>query len=232
MTEKTNDIIKIVLISGFVIILIVLAATYGMGNFMGIKPSGSNSVIDIVTLSPTPIPTVAPIYPSVITYTVSAATTSNGQLEIDTSTGEILYCTDYATWQKQLPLFTYTAMISGRASNGVMIISSAQLISQPSRTLVIGQDAHYPTYYHYGGKYYQYDGNEIDPMQFKQVKGEHLIEGRPPNYNIYHPPTEFYYHYDNKYWQCIGGTCSAISISRVPAYVTIHETMPPFNRKY
>ena len=132
-----------------------------------------------------------PAYPSVLTFTV-LSTTSNGRYQVTTTSGNILYFTDYSVWNRMYPRSTYTATLIGAAQNGAYLVGTVTLLSgyydddyyggtfgyQNTRYVAVRQDL--PTYWHYQNKYYQCDKTACDPMIYKQIIGERINEGRPP----------------------------------------------------
>lgn len=150
-----------------------------------------------VTTAATPVVST-PAYPSVLTFTVLSTTTSNGRYQVTTTSGNILYFTDYSVWNRMYPRSTYTATLVGM-ENGAYQVGTVTLLSgstgyygnyydddyyggtfgyQNTRYVSVRQDL--PTYWHYQNKYYQCDKTACDPMIYKQIIGERINEGRPP----------------------------------------------------
>ena len=68
-------------------------------------------------------------YPYVIEFTVLSTTVVNGNYEVLTTDGRILYFTDFNTWNSMYPRDTYTGTIIGIEPNGVYDIGTVNLIS-------------------------------------------------------------------------------------------------------
>ncbi len=127
-----------------------------------------------VTAISTPTPTPTPIPVSAITFTV-LSTSSSGNYEATTTTGQILYCNDYYSWSLLLPRNTYTATISGNIITNIVLIRSASYYAY---------DYDYPYFYSDNGRYYQCDRDRCDVVSWKQVRGQRVYQGRPTTHNI------------------------------------------------
>ena len=125
----------------------------------------------VVTTVPTAVPTS--IYPSIIQFTVLSTTVANGHYSVFTTTGQTLYMPDYYSWNSLWPRNTYTATVIGTEPNGALDVSTINLVSTPSS---------YPMYFHYNLNYYQYDGQIVDLVHWKETIGHPVIEGRPPGF--------------------------------------------------
>jgi hypothetical protein len=67
--------------------------------------------------------------PSVIEFTVLSTTVMNGNYEVLTTDGRILYFTDFDTWNNLYPRNTYTGTVVGEEANGAYDIGTVNLIS-------------------------------------------------------------------------------------------------------
>ena len=123
----------------------------------------------VVTASPTPSPI------SAITFTV-LSTSSSGNYEATTTTGQILYCNDYYSWSMLLPRNTYTATISGNIITNIVLIHS-------DHYYVYDEYDEYPYFYSENGRYYQCDRDRCDVVSWKQVRGQRVYR-RQPSHNI------------------------------------------------
>lgn len=121
-----------------------------------------------------PAPAVVPTsaaYPAIIDFTVLSTTVANGHYSVYTTTGQTIYMPDFYSWNSLWPQNTYTATITGAETNGALDVGTINLVSTRSS---------YPVYYHYNLNYYQYDGHTVDPVTWKEITGNRVIEGRPP----------------------------------------------------
>jgi len=135
----------------------------------------------VATPTPAPAPTVAQaLYPTVIEFTVLSTTIANGHYTVYTTTGQTVYMPDFYSWNSLLPQNTYSATITGAEANGALDASTVNLISLHYPT-GFGQVYSYPVYYHYNGNYFQYDGHSSTPVAQKEVTGQRVIDGQPPN---------------------------------------------------
>jgi hypothetical protein len=107
----------------------------------------------IVVVQPTPVPTPTPEVPTTIVFTV-LTTTASPNYEVTTTTGQILFCTDYYTWNMLVPRSTYSAVISGST------ISSPVLIRSGNDEMV--QYSNYPVNYYPVNERLVRDKNNID----------------------------------------------------------------------
>lgn len=161
---------------------------------------------DTVVYTPAPAPAVTTLpvatisYPSVLTFTVLSTTTSNGRYQVTTTSGNILYFADYATWNSMYPQNSYTATLIGTdgvAYNVGSVVwkgspygyyqqrdytyydSEHPFNYQRPPNYMINTDQ-YPTYWYYENSYYQCDRYTCDKVSHKQADGELLHYGRPP----------------------------------------------------
>jgi hypothetical protein len=132
------------------------------------------------TPTPTPVPTQVQIsYPTVLTFTALSTTTANGRYQITTTQGQILYISDYTTWNAIELQATYTATIVGM-DGSAYDVGEINLIN---RRYQYWQNYNYNDgvkYYRYLDNYYQCDYNSCDHVSWKQASGERVIEGYPP----------------------------------------------------
>jgi len=207
ITIDTKHIMEVVVI---IFAIIGVAAIMGMG-ISGISNHYATIVVPVqpqVQVTSTPIP--VPNYPSVLTFTVLSTTTSNGHYQVTTTAGNILYFSDYTTWQSMILRATYTGTLVG-TDGSAYLIGSAVLISYPMDGYYCNPYSQYcngyydnngyygtypyhssyndnneyyspyPTYYHYGTGYYQCDKTSCSPVAYKQVSGEIVYNGKPPH---------------------------------------------------
>ncbi len=129
----------------------------------------------VATAAPTAAPVVQPAsaYPTVMQFTVLSTTVANGHYTAFTTLGQMLYLPDYYSWNALWPRSTYVATITGVEANGAFDVSTINLVSTPYD---------FPVYFHdpYTNTYWQWDGYSADKISYKQVRGERIIEGRPP----------------------------------------------------
>jgi len=176
-----HGLIKFLAIIGLIAVLIV----------------GWGCVSDRTTVISAPsvtTPTVATIsYPSVLTFTVLSTTTSNGRYQVTTTSGNILYFADYATWNSMYPQNAYTATLVGTDGVGYNVGTVVRISSYGSynnRQVDYTRSGYYdspnyasrsyPTYWYYKNSYYQCDNLVCDQVSHKQTDGETLTYGRPP----------------------------------------------------
>jgi len=118
----------------------------------------------------------------VISFTVLSTTIINGNNEILTTDGRILYTTDYSTWGAMYPGDTYTATVIGVEANGALDIASATLVSTAY---------YYPrgVYLRYGYPAYLQDGyyyhGYTPPHDYPPHNPPHY---NPPHNNPFNPP--------------------------------------------
>lgn len=218
MVEVTVDtkvigdlIIKILACIGVIAIAVVMVA-----GIMNVRSAAIPATpVPVPTIVPTPVPTpaptpaviTAPAYPSVLTFVVLSATTSNGKYQVTTTSGNMLYFLDYATWSVIRPRATYTATLVGMEGSAYQV-GTVNLLRSPIdyyynslNTYYYGSSTpyyydepydynydrsnyysgtDYPTYWHYGSRYYQCDKVGCDPMNYKQTIGEIVHQGYPP----------------------------------------------------
>jgi hypothetical protein len=130
----------------------------------------------VVTTSPTPSPI------SAITFTV-LSTSSSGNYEATTTTGQILYCNDYYSWSMLLPRNTYTATISGNIITNIVLIHSESYYVYDDYDEYDEYDD-YPYFYSENGRYYQCDRDRCDVVSWKQIGGQRVYRGNPTTHNI------------------------------------------------
>lgn len=177
-----HSIIKILAIIGLIAVLLI-----GWGYVNENHTSVSTPVVTT--------PTVATIsYPSVLTFTVLSTTTSNGRYQVTTTSGNILYFSDYQTWDSMYPQNSYTATLVGTDGVGYNV-GTVTWIGSPYGYYGNHQQVHYytqpddyyawkpyeyPKYYYYDGNFYQCDRYVCDEISYKQAIGENLNYARPP----------------------------------------------------
>jgi hypothetical protein len=152
------------------------------------------------TVTTLPVATIS--YPSVLTFTVLSTTTSNGRYQVTTTSGNILYFADYATWNSMYPQNSYTATLVGTDGVGYNVgtvvwesspygyynnqqvdytyydnLHPTRYSGRPINYYTTDQ---YPTYWYYENSYYQCDRYTCDKVSHKQADGETLHYGRPP----------------------------------------------------
>jgi hypothetical protein len=114
----------------------------------------TNGALDVGTVNRVSLPATVPVltggvqtsqYPYVIEFTVLSTTVVNGNYEVVTTAGQILYLSDFNTWNSLIQQNTYTATITGLESNGAYDIGTVNLISPVFyyQRRVYSQDAHY-----------------------------------------------------------------------------------------
>jgi len=169
----TNKIVEKVSLLLAVVGLIAIVIITGFGVIGYI----THQDIPVIT---TPVVT-APAYPTVFTFTVLSTTTSNGRYQATTTGGNIMYFADYMTWNRMYPQYTYTATLIGMDGIGYKV-GTVNLISTNDNyyTHPTTRYTDLPSYWRYGGKFYQCDTTACDPMTYKQIAGEYVNEGRPP----------------------------------------------------
>jgi hypothetical protein len=113
----------------------------------------------IVVVQPTPVPTPTPAVPTTIVFTV-LTTTASPNYEVTTTTGQILFCTDYYTWNALVPRSTYSAVISGST------ISSPVLIRSGNDEMV--QYSNYPTNYYPVNERRTRDKNDVYVREWRK----------------------------------------------------------------
>jgi len=87
-------------------------------------------------------------YYAVIEFTVLSTTLVNGNYEVLTTDGRILYLADYNSWRGMVPREAYSGTVIGREANGVYDIGTVNLISTANyyqRVVYLG-DVHSPVY--------------------------------------------------------------------------------------
>lgn len=180
MTQITIDVERGITICfallGAAVFLIMII--FMLGNMFYHQDKVENVVVS------TPL---APTFPSTLDFVVLSTSTSNGKYSVMTTAGNIIYMQDYYTWDRIQPQNEYRVNIVGEDQGAYIAGKNFQLIrSVYSNRLTYGYDSSvygkYPTYYHYKGTYYSYDGITLDPMMYKQVVNERIIEGLPYNY--------------------------------------------------
>jgi hypothetical protein len=135
------------------------------------------------------------IRPDNITFVV-LSTTMNGDYQVTTTDGKLLYMNDYETWNKMLPKSKYKANIIGYKDESYLIGNDIQLIQpgkdyyqiQPDYPIDIRVDDTYPKYYHWKNAYYSYNGKRTDKVDWNRIKFIPLsktIEGKPPGYGVW-----------------------------------------------
>jgi hypothetical protein len=98
----------------------------------------TNGALDVGTVNRVSLPVNVPAltggvqtsqYSNIIEFTVLSTSIVNGQYEVLTTAGQILYVPYFNTWNSLVPQNTYTATITGLESNGAYDIGSINLIS-------------------------------------------------------------------------------------------------------
>lgn len=219
---KSKELFEITLVG---VVVILLAAMISIaGCTISIEtPYGDIETVQVTTQTPTPFPTVTPtptpIYkPSTIMFTVlkanAASPNSGNQLDryysVLTTDGDILVFTDFYRWDEMIPQQTYNCNIVNSLSGygrTVYSVTNCEIYKYSYRAQVLEPTTFYRyNYTHYydphTGRYYLRDWN--DDLTYS------------------------YYHYYNQYWECFNGYyCDTITLSQIPAYVTIYESPPP-----
>jgi len=169
----TNKIIEKISLLFAIVGFITIAIITGFG-IAGYAMQLDDPVITIPAI-------VAPTYPTVFTFTVLSTTTSNGRYQVTTTGGNILYFENYVTWNRMYPQYTYTATLIGMDGIGYKV-GTVNLISTNDNyyTHPTARYNDLPSYWRYGGKFYQCDTTACDPMTYKQIAGGYVNEGRPP----------------------------------------------------
>ncbi|MEN6396652.1 MAG: hypothetical protein ABFC78_09240 [Methanoregula sp.] len=185
---ETDTIKKAILYIFAIVGVLAIISMMVMGMVDRYCPPTQQAVIPaaepVTPSAPTIVPTVVPTsaYPMVIEFTVLSTTVANGHYTVYTTLGQTLYMRDYYSWNSLWPRSTYTATITGMEANGALDVSTVNLISIPYNS---------PVYFHDGNTntYWQWDGYTTDKISYKQVRGEQVIEGRPPytSYSVANP---------------------------------------------
>lgn len=159
------------LVVGAFIVLVIIAC--GIVIYNAGRDSGAPAA---QTTLPTPAATPMPSVPTTITYEVQSTTTSGGVLLVITVDGRSLVMPDYPTWDNQIPGDWYTAQQVSTDAQGRIYVTVPNLVSEP--VPVYGND--YPHYYYYQNRYWQDDGHNIDRVSYKEIRGEYVRYGQPP----------------------------------------------------
>ena len=179
----SDTIVKVFFICAMVIFILSIGIV--IGAYIENHSTKPTATVQPTPSQPTPIVTPTPLptssYPSVLTFTVLSTTTSTGHYQIKTTAGQVLYCSDYYVWNGFSPGNTYTADIDGTEGEAYLI-SKAVFIGGNEHNYVepVVYFSDYPRYYYYNGIYYQYDGDDVDEISWKQARGERIIYGKPP----------------------------------------------------
>ncbi|MGA2161770.1 MAG: hypothetical protein ABSG28_06200 [Methanoregula sp.] len=130
----------------------------------------ANGALDVGTVNRVSLPiTVSALtggvqasqYPYVIEFTVLSTSVVNNNYEVLTTAGQMLYLSDFNTWNSLLQQNTYTATITGLESNGAYDIGTVNLIS--------------PVFYYQRGVY-----PRGAPSQFDHSPVYHAPANNPP----------------------------------------------------
>ena len=159
---------RYLLIAGCIVFVLMVC---GAGIYIAGHIAGATQ-----TTLPIPAATPAPSVPTTITYEVQSTTTSGGVLLVITVDGRSLVMPDYPTWDNQIPGDWYTAQQVSTDAQGRIYVTVPNLVSEP--VPVYGND--YPHYYYYQNRYWQDDGHNIDRVPYKEIRGEYVRYGQPP----------------------------------------------------
>ena len=177
---------KYVAIVGVIVLALICIGLgiYGAGHSAGLSETKTTEIAAIATPVPTVVATASP-YPPAITFTVLSTTTSSGHYQVLTTTGQILYCNNYYSWNGIEPQDSYTATVTGTDGSAYLISNPVMIAQHYSYTNY--RDSYYDSvrYYNYNGQYWQCDGNLCDLVSWKQTRGERIIYGKPPTYGSY-----------------------------------------------
>jgi len=134
----------------------------------------------VATPEPTAVPTAqsTAAYQSLIQFTVISTTVADGHYSAYTTLGQTLYLPDYYSWDSLWPRSTYVATITGIEANGALDIGTINLVQTPYD---------FPVYFHdpNTNTYWRWDGYTSEKISYSQVRGERIIEGRPPSVSCY-----------------------------------------------
>ena len=159
------------------IIVISIIAIMGVGAFL-FAPHSTPPTVIVTTPAPTPTP--APLETTNV-LTVTLMTTSGGFPQIGVQEDDRCFWLSYNDYDNIRLGDRVRFTINGKHNlyNNVQYnVVSVNIISHRYDRYY----NNYPRYYHYQGRYYQYDGHTVDPMTWKQIRGEEIIEGMPPYY--------------------------------------------------
>jgi hypothetical protein len=240
----TNDTITIMVVGACIIAaLIVLSTVCYLLATGGIHmPQSQFTVTPTPTPIPTPVPTPEPIVvtaPSTLTFTVLKASAAqlNAVNEIDrhytilTTDGAVLIMPDYYSWDGLMPQQSYTCDVNG-APQGygrtVYTVNGCNVYKYPNYIQVITPIHQYNDY----NRYDYYDCYDRNTGKYNRWCGYDDTTDNDRPYHDWDGNTYTFYHYRGLYWRCASGTCESITLSRVPAYVTILEAAPPFSRNH
>lgn len=222
MTDNTpNNTVPVLLLGGFVIALLIILGIVGIIFIRGY------TFVKQEIIQPASTPTPQIIYvketPSDITFTVSKANAAqpNAVNPIDreytvlTTDGDILVLSSYYSWDDLELQHSYTCDVVDTLSNYGRDVYSVKSCN----------GYRYPIVYHdnygdYYDGYYPYDDH-------------HYYNRNDGTYNDKYDMDDWsrdvykYFHYKGQYWECTGKICNKISVTKIPSYVTIYETIPP-----
>jgi hypothetical protein len=128
---------------------------------------GTSTSSNQITITAIPIATATQTPTQAITFTV-LSTSSSGNYEATTTTGQILYCNDYYSWSQLLPRNTYTATITGSIITDIVLIRSVSYYAT--------EDVRF---YEWGNNYYQCDSGRCDTVTWKQTIGQKVYKTQP-----------------------------------------------------
>ena len=174
-TPKTNLVAIVGIIATIVIGIIVVMAAGAYLFHPAVTP-----VTPVIV--PTPVPTPTPVTLEITNVlTVTSMTESGGFPQIGVQEDDRCFWLSYNDYDNIRLGDRVRFTINGKHNlyNNVQYnVVSVNIISHRYDRYY----NNYPRYYHYQGRYYQYDGHTVDPMTWKQVRGEEIIEGMPPYY--------------------------------------------------
>jgi hypothetical protein len=182
-TETIIKVLTLIFAMIGVVACAILGFAYITNDHQENNPVGTATTITPVptlAMTPTPTPTPSPSYPSVITYTVLSTTMSSGHYQVTTTTGQILYCVDYADWISHDPRDTFTASVTGMDGTAYLISSPTLIYQHYDYTQYY--DTYGVRYYEYNDQYWQCDRYSCDPVTWKQARGERIIYAKPPQF--------------------------------------------------
>ena len=199
ITIDTKDIVKWVTFVVVAAILILVGAAAALFIFSpGIHPgTASSETTSSVVVTPTPVASPYPQLTNIVT--VSSMTTSGGQPQVNIQEdGRTFFLQNWADYDN-LRLgdrVQFTIVGTQNLYNGVQyIVSSVNIVSYdgydnsdvgfpiiygPS---VVSSSNDYPVYYYDPPTRtaWQWDGRQADPISVKELRGQHVTRGLPPN---------------------------------------------------
>jgi hypothetical protein len=196
ITIDTKDIVKAV---GIVIVVVILLGIGAVAALFIFSPGIHIGETSTTTIAPTPTPVTSP-YPQLTNIvTVSSMTTSGGQPQVgiqeDSRTFFLQNWADYDNLRLG-DRVQFTIVGTQNLYNGVQYtVSSVNIVSYdgydnsdvgfpiiygPS---VVSSSNDYPVYYYDPNTHsaWQWDGRKSDRISIKELRGERVRRGRPPN---------------------------------------------------